>query len=72
MKRLRPSRANFVDAFRCNDVLKRRTKKWGGKFIITMAKKKANHLFVSVLHPSNEKNIAKFMTVLKLCERSFK
>ena len=32
MKRLRPSRANFVDAFRCNDVLKRRTKKWGGKF----------------------------------------
>ena len=39
MKRLRPSRANFVDAFRCNDVLKRRTKKWGGKFIITMEKK---------------------------------
>ena len=36
MKRLRPSRANFVDAFRCNDVLKRRIKKWGGKFIITM------------------------------------
>ena len=34
MKRLRPSRANFVDAFRWNAVLKRRTKKWGGKFII--------------------------------------
>ena len=33
MKRLRPSRANFVDAFRWNAVLKRRTKKWGGKFI---------------------------------------
>ena len=40
IKRLRPSRANFIDAFRCNDVLKRRTKKWGGKFIITMEKKK--------------------------------
>ena len=71
MKRLRPIRANFVDAFRWNAVLKRRTKKWGGKFIITMAKKKVNHLFASVLHPSNEKNIAKFMTILKLCERSF-
>ena len=33
MKRLRPSRANFVDAFRWNAVLKRRTEKWGGKFI---------------------------------------
>ena len=71
IKRLRPSRANFVDAFRCNDVLKRRTKKWGGKFIITM-EKKANYLFVSVLHPNNEKNIVKFVTVLKLCKRSFK
>ena len=34
MKRLRPSRANFVDAFRWNAVVKRRIKKWGGKFII--------------------------------------
>ena len=34
MKRLRPSRANFVDAFRWNAVLKRKTRKWGGKFII--------------------------------------
>ena len=34
MKRLRPSRANFVDAFRWNAVLKGRTKKWGAKFII--------------------------------------
>ena len=31
-----------------------------------MAKKKANYLFVSVSHPSNEKNIAKSMTILKL------
>ena len=68
MKRLRLSRETFVDPFRCNDVLMRRIKKWGGKFMITMAKKKVNHLYVSVLHPSNEKNIAKFMTVLKLCE----
>ena len=29
-------------------------------------------LFVSVLHPSNKKNIAKSVTILKLCERSFK
>ena len=35
-------------------------------------KQKANHLYVSVLHPCNEKNIAKSMTILKLCERSFK
>ena len=35
-------------------------------------KQKANHLFVSVSHPCNEKNIAKSMTILKLCERSFK
>ena len=34
MKRLKPSRANFVDAFRWNAVLKGRTKKWGGKIII--------------------------------------
>ena len=34
MKRLRPSRANFVDAFRWKAVLKGRNKKWGGKFII--------------------------------------
>ena len=35
-------------------------------------KQKANHLYVSVLHPCNEKNIAKSMTILKICERSFK
>ena len=35
-------------------------------------KKKANNLFVNVSHPSNEKNIAKSMTILKICERSFK
>ena len=29
MKRLRPSRANFVDAYRWNAVLKRRTKRAG-------------------------------------------
>ena len=29
-------------------------------------------MFDSVLHPSNKKNIAKSMTILKLCERSFK
>ena len=34
MKRLRPSRPNFVDASRWNAVLKIRTKKWGRKFII--------------------------------------
>ena len=34
--------------------------------------KKVNYLFVSVSHPCNEKNIAKSMTILKLCERSFK
>ena len=32
--KLRPSRAKFVDAFRWNAVLKRRTEKWGWKFII--------------------------------------
>ena len=37
-----------------------------------VANKKANYLFVSVSHPCNEKNIAKSMTILKLCERSFK
>ena len=35
-------------------------------------KKKPNNMFVRVLHPSNKKNIAKSVTVLKLCERSFK
>ena len=35
-------------------------------------KQKVNHLFVSVSHPCNEKNIAKSMTILKLCKRSFK
>ena len=39
---------------------------------LTLATKKSNCLFVSVSHPSNEKNIAKSMTILKLCERSFK
>ena len=39
---------------------------------LTMAKKKPNNMFVRVLHPSNKKNIAKSVTVLKLCERSFK
>ena len=34
--------------------------------------KKVNYLFVSVSHPINEKNIAKFKTILKLCERSSK
>ena len=29
-------------------------------------------MFCSVSHPSNKKNIAKSMTILKLCERSFK
>ena len=29
-------------------------------------------MFVGILHPSNKKNIAKLVTVLKLCERSFK
>ena len=33
--------------------------------------KNGNYLFVSVSHPSNKKNIAKSMTILKLCERSF-
>ena len=37
-----------------------------------VAVKKANSFFVSVSHPCNEKNIAKSMTILKLCERSFK
>ena len=36
-----------------------------------MERKKANYLFVSVSHTSNEKNIAKSMTILKLCKRSF-
>ena len=39
---------------------------------LTLATKKSNCLFVSVSHPSNEKNIAKSMTILKLCKRSFK
>jgi len=39
---------------------------------LTLATKKSNCLFVSVSHPSNEKNIAKSMTILKLCERPFK
>ena len=30
------------------------------------------NMFVKVLQPSNEKNIAKSVTILKLCERSFK
>ena len=34
MKRLRPSRAKFVDAFRWNAVLKRRTQKWGRKLSV--------------------------------------
>ena len=33
----------------------------------TMAKKNANYLFVCVSHPSNEKNVAILMTILKLC-----
>ena len=39
---------------------------------ITMTKKKANYLFGSVSHPSNGKNTAKSMTILKLWERPFK
>ena len=39
---------------------------------LTLATKKSNCLFVSVSHPSNEKNIAKSMTILNICERSFK
>ena len=35
-------------------------------------KKKANSLFGSVSHRSNGENTAKSMTILKLCERSFK
>ena len=35
-------------------------------------KQRATYLFVSVSHPCNEKNIAKSMTILKLCERPFK
>ena len=34
--------------------------------------KKANYLFVNVSHPSNEKNIAKSITILQICKRSFK
>ena len=34
MKRLGASRENFVDAFRWNAVLKRRTKEWGRESII--------------------------------------
>ena len=29
-------------------------------------------MFVNVFYPSNRKNIAKLVTILKLCERSFK
>ena len=35
-------------------------------------KKNANFLLWSVSHPSYEKNTAKLVTILKLCERSFK
>ena len=34
-------------------------------------KKKVNYFLVNVSYTSNEKNIAKSMTILKLCERSF-
>ena len=39
---------------------------------ITVAKKKGQNCFLNVTHSSNEKNIAKSMTVLKLCKRSSK
>ena len=35
-------------------------------------KKSGQNMFVSVLYPYNEKNIAKPVTVWKLCERSSK
>lgn len=37
-----------------------------------MAKKKNNSVNVSVSYPSNKKNITKSITILKLCETSFK
>ena len=52
--------------------------RWTKNYYSKMAKvdagrwTKANHLFVSVSYPCNKKNIAKSMTILKLCERSFK
>ena len=39
---------------------------------LTMAKKKRDKLFFNVLHLSNDKNIAKSMTVLKIFKRSSK
>ena len=40
--------------------------------ILGKKKKKANYLFVSVSNSNNEKNIAKSMIILKICERFFK
>ena len=46
---------------------------WNQLDELTMAKKKSGqNMFVSVLYPYNEKNIAKPVTVWKLCERSSK
>ena len=45
--------------------------RWNGRiYVLTIAQQKRNKMFVSVSKSSNEKNIKKSMTVLKLCERS--
>ena len=72
MKRLPQTAFQSVALFGRSDALKRSYRKWNGKKLTLAKNKKANHLFVSVSHPCNEKNIAKSMTILKLCDRSFK
>ena len=71
MKHLPPSRIMSVKRFKSYRSLKLMSQKSVGKKL-TMAKKKANYLFLSISHPSNAKNIAISMTILKICERSFK
>ena len=72
MKHMPPSTIMSVKRFESNRSLKLMSQKSVGKKANFGNKKKSNCLFVSVSHPSNEKNIAKSMTILKLCERPFK
>ena len=63
MKHLPPSTLMSVKRFESYRSLKLMSQKSVGKKL-TMAKKKANYLFVSISHPSNGKNIAGLRIVL--------
>ena len=66
MKHLRPCSIMSVKQFESYRSLKLMSQKSVGKKL-TLAKKKSNNLFISVAHLSNENNIAKSMSILKLC-----